>query len=87
MGVSQLVENGMAQLHTELWLEQVVLFNDGQTLTLAGSLPESQASVSVCYDSKIHLFLFFSTPSRGGSAPSYVYRLISELYHADDRDL
>jgi len=24
---------------------------------------------------------------RGGNAPSYVYRLISELYHADDREL
>lgn len=23
----------------------------------------------------------------GGSAPSYIYRLISELYHVDDRDL
>lgn len=24
---------------------------------------------------------------RGGNAPSYVYRLISELYHPDDYDL
>lgn len=24
---------------------------------------------------------------RGGNAPSYVYRLLSELYHPDDQDL
>ena len=27
------------------------------------------------------------THTRGGNAPSYVYRLISELYHPDDQEL
>lgn len=29
------------------------------------------------------MFFFF----RGGNAPSYVYRLLSELYHPDDYEL
>ena len=35
----------------------------------------------------VHFKIFSLSFPSGGNAPSYVYRLISELYHADDQDL
>ena len=39
--------------------------------------------VNEIYNASLTLCILYS----GGSAPSYVYRLIGEMYNSDDRDL